>query len=161
MPNIVHKDLSGDQLHEPKGIETAVADTVYVANGSGSGVWSPLNGSNVVLNKYVPQTILADLGVASTSCYLYMPFAGTIDAVAVITDSDIQTTDTILSFYINGVLQAETMTLTIIGSGAGLGTTAYFVTPFTVTSDAVLEVRTDGACTNSVKGYISAIVTAT
>lgn len=34
-----HSTLSGADLHEPKGIESASAGTVYVANGSGSGNW--------------------------------------------------------------------------------------------------------------------------
>lgn len=35
-----HNLLTGAQLHEPKGVATAAADTVYVANGAGSGVWT-------------------------------------------------------------------------------------------------------------------------
>ncbi len=37
---IEHKDLTDPQLHEPKGIATAQANQVYVANGVGSGSWS-------------------------------------------------------------------------------------------------------------------------
>ena len=39
MANVAHSTLSGADLHEPKGIGTAVNNTVYVANGSGSGAW--------------------------------------------------------------------------------------------------------------------------
>lgn len=35
----VHRNLTGADLHEPKGVETALAGMVYVANGSGSGTW--------------------------------------------------------------------------------------------------------------------------
>lgn len=38
-----HKDLTGTDLHEPKGIATASANTVYVATGSGSGAWTALS----------------------------------------------------------------------------------------------------------------------
>jgi hypothetical protein len=41
MVDIAHKNLSGADLHEPKGIGGAAAGTVYVANGAGSGVWTP------------------------------------------------------------------------------------------------------------------------
>jgi len=34
-----HASLTGAELHEPKGVESATAGEVYVANGSGSGVW--------------------------------------------------------------------------------------------------------------------------
>ena len=39
MANINHNTLSDPYLHEPKGITTALAGTIYVANGSGSGAW--------------------------------------------------------------------------------------------------------------------------
>lgn len=34
-----HKDLTGADLHEPKGVDTAAAGQVYVADGLGSGTW--------------------------------------------------------------------------------------------------------------------------
>lgn len=36
---IAHKDIPDSGLHEPKGVASAAAGTVYVANGSGSGSW--------------------------------------------------------------------------------------------------------------------------
>lgn len=43
--DLLHKNLTGAQLHEPKGVEKAGTDTVYIADGEGSGVWQkmPLN----------------------------------------------------------------------------------------------------------------------
>lgn len=40
MANVAHNILTGADLHEPKGISGASANTVYVANGAGSGTWS-------------------------------------------------------------------------------------------------------------------------
>lgn len=40
MANVYHATLSGDDLHEPKGIESAASGTVYVADGLGSGDWT-------------------------------------------------------------------------------------------------------------------------
>lgn len=37
-----HRNLTGADLHEPKGVATAAAGTVYVANGAGSGSWQPI-----------------------------------------------------------------------------------------------------------------------
>lgn len=34
-----HRDLTGADIHEPKGADTASAGTVYVADGAGSGSW--------------------------------------------------------------------------------------------------------------------------
>lgn len=39
MANVNHSTLTDPYLHEPKGVSTAGAGTVYVANGSGSGNW--------------------------------------------------------------------------------------------------------------------------
>ena len=38
---IQHSITTGADLHEPKGVATAANNTVYVANGSGSGAWTP------------------------------------------------------------------------------------------------------------------------
>lgn len=38
--SVQHKDLTGVQLHEPKGAATAAAGSVYVSDGAGSGSWT-------------------------------------------------------------------------------------------------------------------------
>ena len=35
-----HVDILDPEIHEPKGVASAAAGTVYVANGAGSGAWS-------------------------------------------------------------------------------------------------------------------------
>jgi hypothetical protein len=42
---IQHKDIPDAYLHEPKGVSSAGASTVYVANGSGSGSWSKVDST--------------------------------------------------------------------------------------------------------------------
>lgn len=37
-----HRDLTGADLHEPKGIDTASLGEMYVADGAGSGSWGKL-----------------------------------------------------------------------------------------------------------------------
>lgn len=44
MPVIPHASLTGADLHEPKGVATAAADTAYLANGSGGGTWKKVHG---------------------------------------------------------------------------------------------------------------------
>ena len=39
MTNVSHAGLTGDDLHEPKGVAEASANTVYRADGAGSGSW--------------------------------------------------------------------------------------------------------------------------
>lgn len=36
----VHRNLTGADLHESKGVDTALSGQVYVANGAGSGAWT-------------------------------------------------------------------------------------------------------------------------
>src|SRR3990167_3720596 len=40
MTTVSHKNLTGSQLHEPKGVASAANGTVYVADGIGSGAFS-------------------------------------------------------------------------------------------------------------------------
>jgi hypothetical protein len=58
-----HANLTGSQLHEPKGISAASAGKVYISNGAGSGVWSAPGGSVYgeiyVANGVAPQTLPA------------------------------------------------------------------------------------------------------
>lgn len=38
-----HKDLTGVDLHEPKGADAAATGSVYVSDGAGSGAWTVLD----------------------------------------------------------------------------------------------------------------------
>jgi hypothetical protein len=44
MANVAHASLTGSNLHEPKGADTAVSGAVYVADGGGSGAWTTITG---------------------------------------------------------------------------------------------------------------------
>jgi hypothetical protein len=39
MATVNHKDLTDPNIHESKGVASAAADTMYVADGAGSGAW--------------------------------------------------------------------------------------------------------------------------
>jgi microcystin-dependent protein len=43
MANVAHASLTGASLHEPKGVASAAANTVYAADGAGSGDWTDVN----------------------------------------------------------------------------------------------------------------------
>lgn len=58
----VHAELTGAELHEPKGADTASANTVYVADGTGSGVWKKV-GSNNLDTDDLDYVTSADLGL--------------------------------------------------------------------------------------------------
>ena len=44
----VHRNLTGADLHEPKGADTALSGQVYVSDGVGSGVWT--TASSIITN---------------------------------------------------------------------------------------------------------------
>lgn len=46
MANIAHASLTGAELHEPKGADTAALGEVYVADGTGSGNWASVGTSS-------------------------------------------------------------------------------------------------------------------
>ena len=79
MANVQHSALTGSDLHEPKGASGASADTVYVADGAGSGAWSAYP------NIYSMSVSIPHRGNTSntTTQYrrLYIPITGTITAV--------------------------------------------------------------------------------
>jgi len=43
MADVEHRDLTGADLHEPKGVASAAADSVYAADGAGSGAWTDVS----------------------------------------------------------------------------------------------------------------------
>jgi hypothetical protein len=47
MANVAHKNLTGADLHEPKGVAAATADHVYVADGAGSGTWQKVTSASL------------------------------------------------------------------------------------------------------------------
>ena len=62
---IEHNELPDELLHEPKGASTAVAGTVYVADGAGSGSFQKLPTTS--LNITIPEvTSVAHTDVDST-----------------------------------------------------------------------------------------------
>lgn len=47
MATIAHSTLTGAELHEPKGVSGATANSVYSATGGGSGTWTKLTPTNL------------------------------------------------------------------------------------------------------------------
>jgi hypothetical protein len=47
--NVQHSALTTTELHEPKGAAAASVDTVYIADGAGSGAWAKNDADNVTV----------------------------------------------------------------------------------------------------------------
>ncbi len=85
---IEHVSIGDPNIHEPKGISSAAGNTVYVANGAGTGVWRQLTfseldavqayGSMVISNNAAnfPLTAVADTSFATPAQYTLLTGAG-------------------------------------------------------------------------------------
>src|SRR6187402_1454206 len=107
---VEHKDLTGAQLHEPKGADTASSGQVYIANGSGSGAWTSKNGDLLNANTYSLRGTMADIGLAGDSVFFDTPQKAQLKTVTCVLYGAIATTNAVLSVYINNVLQGTTLT---------------------------------------------------
>ena len=60
---ISHASITDPNLHEPKGVSTAAANTAYISNGAGSGAWSkiPTQGlAGISANGTANQVVVVD-----------------------------------------------------------------------------------------------------
>ena len=78
--SVRHSNLKdADGLHEPKGIDTALAGTVYESTGAGSGTWVPLAGSNVTRIEDLADFPAAVAGVITLAANTVYQIIGAID----------------------------------------------------------------------------------
>lgn len=130
MANVSHATLTGSQLHEPKGADTAALGTVYVSNGAGSGSWSSVGTSaftGMIADFVTPIApsgwLECDGTVISTTTYSALAGAMTITTSgtrttgsAVITSIP-STTNLKVGYYIFGTGIASGTTILSVDSG--------------------------------------------
>jgi hypothetical protein len=155
---IEHADLSGDQLHEPKGVETATAGEVYVADGFGSGNWTDHLSTFYNKNKYVLSQRFDDLATAG-SIYFHIPFKSKLIQVTVVPYGVIDA-NTDMNIYLDGVLFADDFDLVAAGSGAGLKQSMTTVTNNSIDAGDIVRIESDGAATASVRGDVQLVLEA-
>lgn len=78
MADVAHRNLTGADLHEPKGITGAASGQVYVADGLGSGAWGAVPTDNSVGEIYSLANVVTSVGIAGTY-YRWTPTAGVSD----------------------------------------------------------------------------------
>jgi hypothetical protein len=112
-----HKDLSGSDLHEPKGITSATNKQVYVANGAGSGSW-------VGQKAFFTGT----LNLTSTATTLIFPFTlnATVTKITAVLSGALTGSTTTITATKNGTTTAGTMSAVVAGSAKG---TVYTIVP--------------------------------
>jgi D-alanyl-D-alanine carboxypeptidase len=156
-----HKDLTGAALHESKGVSSASANNVYVANGSGSGTWEKIdkdaiNTSSIKnLNKiYITYTI-PDISTAG-SHFVVTPIAGDIDKIYSTINNAITSVNCGLTFEIGGTLVTNgAITIAYSGSAAGTIDNSTPSGANTLTAGQAIEIITNGASSTSCRGTIT------
>ena len=155
-----HKNLTGADLHESKGVATASSNTGYFADGAGSGTWKKVGLSNIdtssikTTNNRIVYSVLPDVSSAggrvipiTETCYL--------DRLTFCLDGPITVADSNLTVYKNGVTVLATKVIAYLGSVQG--------TTFTVTAGAnslvdgdYLLVYSDGGSTTAAPLIVAA-----
>jgi hypothetical protein len=156
---VEHKDLTGDQLHEPKGVETAPVGTVYTADGIGSGSWSAPTSAINNPNLFSMEQRFDDLGTAG-SILFNVPYKSELTAVNILLYASIDV-DTVITIYINGVLFADSLTIAAAGSTAGQKKTLAVTTPHSIPAGSIVSITSDGASTVVTKAEVQLELEAT
>lgn len=154
-----HKDLTGTDLHEPKGAATASANTIYVATGAGSGTWKKVGSTEIDtttvlnLNKFKVTLYTDDIGTAET---FLVPLTSnaTLTKATFILNGAITLANSTVSLYKNSATLIGTQTITYTASGEG---TTFTFTPSsnnTFTAGEYIKLVNDGAATGPQKATI-------
>jgi hypothetical protein len=156
-----HKDLTGVALHESKGVAAASANTVYVANGSGSGTWEKVdkdavNTSSIKdLNKIYLTYTIPDISTAG-SHFVVTPIAGDIAKIFSTINNAISSANCALTFEIAGTAVTNgAITVAHSGSAAGTVDSSTPSGQKTLTAGQAIEIITDGASSTSCRGTIT------
>lgn len=154
MANVTHRGLTGDDIHEPKGADTATANQIYIADGAGSGTWTTVNNTN----KIVLTVRITDVSTAG-SYWVVSPIAGDISAIYTVINGAIATSDATITTEIAGTaVTGGGITITQSGSAAGDADSATPSAANTVTAGQAIEVITDGASTNTVSADVTIVI---
>ena len=161
MADVQHSALTGASLHEPKGAASASANTVYVADGSGSGTWEKIDGDAIntssIKNVNKMSYEIASLKTAD-SYFMVVPVAATLESISSVIDGAITGADSVLTFEIAGTLVTNgTVTITQSGSAAGDVDSATPTAANVLTAGQALEIISNGGASNDIKCTLSFI----
>lgn len=146
----LHKNLTGADLHEPKGVETATSGQAYIANGSGSGAWSSPLSTLVSPNVFYLNGTIDDVSTAGKSFFRVLPVKAILSKVQGVLSGTLTVANDVLTVYKNGVAQTPTITVAYTGSGAGIVTTQLISPTITFLLGDTVELRTAGGSTGTV-----------
>ena len=158
---VAHADLTGANIHEPKGADTASADTLYIADGLGSGTWDKIGADQIDtttilnLNKFSLAVTFPDIG-ASSSIYVPIPVDCTLTKVTCAIQGLIAGSNTVLTVANYAGTTIGTVTIAYSGSAAGDIDTLAAVSNNDFVANTYLKISSDGATsTTSVPAIIT------
>ncbi len=145
-----HSTLTGADLHEPKGVESASSGTVYVANGSGSGSWSTIDSSNLNsssiknINKGKVYVTFPDISTAGS---IFVPVSSNlrVDKITATLQGPLTTADNIITVYNGAGVSMGNMTIYAGGSAAGDLVSLTPASNNTLSANQNLKFTTNGA----------------
>ena len=162
----LHSTLTGADLHEPKGQSGAAANTVYVANGAGSGTHQKIALASLDLtsiqspNTYRLTGVIPDVSTASF-ILIPVPVNSTMVSARLVLGGAITVADSVVSFVRNdGSSFGATVTITQAGSAEGTGFTFTATLNQTITAPGYVKIATDGASTTAQPLYVTITLTA-
>lgn len=153
MANVQHVNATDPNIHEPKGVAAASANTMYIADGGGSGSWAKAGPSNLTdinnVNIIVVTHKLIDISTAHSE-WVIPGIAGDITAIKSVLDGAITGANATISFEIGGVAVTNgNLTITQSGSTAGDVDTSTPTATNTITASQPIEIITDGGSTGT------------
>ena len=140
-----HRNLTGNDLHEPKGVENASTGQVYVANGNGSGNWTDRFTGFLNLNRFFLSGVIPNISTPNSSAFFVIPAKASLNRLHAVLSGPLTGAADTLTLYKNGIAQDQVVGIPFTGSGAGVKTTVTFNPSISFNEGDVLEVRTDGA----------------
>lgn len=142
-----HENITADaDKHEPKGAGSALANSVYVFDGAGSGSATVINNLNKIYLTYKFENIST-----ASSQWIVCPLAGNIISIRTVLHGAITGGDAVLSFEIAGTAVTDgNITIAQSGSAAGDVDSSTPSSANTLTAGQAIEIISDGGSTNNV-----------
>lgn len=163
----LHKDLTGSELHEPKGVASASSNTAYFADGSGSGSWRKITTSDIDStsmqnpNTVYMTAVIPDVSMAS-SVLIPVIDKMTIQSAELTLGGAITSANSSVTFVRNdGSSLGSAVTVAQSGSAEGTSFSFTATTNQVISALGYVKITTDGGSTNTVPLYITVKFTRT
>lgn len=163
MANVAHSGLTGSDLHEPKGVASANASEVYVADGAASGSFTALSTLvTSTVGHIVPLTVRIPNIETAGSYWVVSPVAGTIDNWYVVLDKDPAADATLTMEIATVAVTGSSMVVATAGWALNTVDTAAPSAAKTIGKGAAIEIINDGTASGTdVEGIVTISITRT